>query len=355
MDDIKVALIGIGNCASALVQGVEFYKNAKANGDVIGLNHTDFAGYHVCDIKFVAAFDVVEGKVGLDLSEAVFAEPNNVMRFSEVPKTGIKVLRGPLLDGVDDNLRALVRISNDKEADAAKALKESGAEMAINLLPGSAQEATEFYANACLEAGCAFINGTPIEIASNPEWSEKFNERGIPLVGDDIQDQLGSTVLHRNILQLLVSRGVRVDKSYQLDVGGGAESLDSHYRGRFRKRDVKTSAISQDLPYDAPLVAGSSDYVPFMNNERESYFYVQGRQFGGAPITIDIRVEMTDGPNAGPILFDAIRGTKLALKREIGGALESISAYGFKKPPKPTTMYRAERWVEEFLLNKRRL
>ena len=355
MDDIKVALIGIGNCASALVQGVEFYKNAKANGDVIGLNHTDFAGYHVRDIKFVAAFDVVEGKVGLDLSEAVFAEPNNVMQFSEVPKTGIEVLRGSLLDGVDDNLRALVKISSEKEADAAKALKESGAEMAINLLPGSAQEATEFYANACLEAGCAFINGTPIEIASNPEWNEKFNERGIPLVGDDIQDQLGSTVLHRNILQLLVSRGVRVDKSYQLDVGGGAESLDSHYRGRFRKRDVKTSAISQDLPYDTPLVAGSSDYVQFMNNERESYFYIHGRQFGGAPITIDIRVEMTDGPNAGPILFDAIRGTKLALKREIGGALESISAYGFKKPPKPTTMYRAERWVEEFLLNKRRL
>jgi myo-inositol-1-phosphate synthase len=345
MDDIKVALIGIGNCASALVQGVEFYKNAKANGDVIGLNHTDFAGYHVGDIKFVAAFDVVESKVGLDLAEAVFAEPNNVMRFSEVPRTGIEVLRGPLLDGVDDNLRTLVKISNDKEADIVKALKESGAEMAINLMPGSAQEATEFYANACLEAGCAFINGTPIEIASNPEWSEKFSSKGIPLVGDDIQDQLGSTVLHRNILQLLVSRGVRVDKSYQLDVGGGAESLDSHYRGRLRKRDVKTSAISQDLPYDAPLVAGSSDYVPFMNNERESYFYVHGRQFGGAPITIDIRVEMTDGPNAGPILLDAIRGTKLALKREIGGALESISAYGFKKPPKPTTMYRAERWV----------
>ncbi|MHA2207432.1 MAG: inositol-3-phosphate synthase, partial [Candidatus Thorarchaeota archaeon] len=206
-----------------------------------------------------------------------------------------------------------------------------------------------------LQAGCAYINGTPIPIASDPEWNKKFAEKQLPLIGDDIQDQLGSTVLHRNILQLLVARGVKVDKSYQLDVGGGAESLDSHYRGRMRKRGVKSSAIGQDLPYDAPLVAGSSDYVPFMDNARESYFYVHGRQFGNAPIKLDIRMEVTDGPNAGDILIDAIRGTKLALKREIGGSLESISAYGFKMPPVPTTMYKAEKWLQEFLLGKRKL
>ena len=355
MKDIKVAIVGVGNVASALIQGAEYYKNAKEEGDVIGLAHPDFAGFHVKDIEFVAAFDVADTKVGFDLAEAIFAKPNNVMKFTEVPNTGIKVLKGPLLDGVDEMLKSLVKVSNARDVDVVSELKKSGAEILINLLPGSAEEATNYYADAALKAGCALINSTPIQIASNLEWSKKFEEAGIPLVGDDIQDQLGSTVLHRNILQLLVSRGVKVDKSYQLDVGGGAESLDSHYRGRMRKRGVKSKAISQDLPYDAPLVAGSSDYVDFMDNSRDSYFYINGRQFGGAPIKIDIRMEVTDGPNAGPILLDAIRGTKLALKRGLSGSLESISAYGFKMPPTPTTMYRAERMVEEFLLGKRKL
>jgi myo-inositol-1-phosphate synthase len=355
MTEIKVALIGIGNVASALVQGVEFYKDAKASEDIIGLNHPDFAGYHISDITFVAAFDVMDTKVGLDLADAILAEPNNVMRFGKVPKTDVIVQMGNELDGVDKMLKALAKVSDKSPVDVVKVLKDSQAEIVINLLPGSAVEATKFYAKAALEAGCAFINGAPVSIASDPEWSTKFKEKGLPLVGDDIQDQLGSTVLHRNILQLLVARGVRVDKSYQLDVGGGAESLDSHYRGRMRKRGVKTSAISQDLPYEAPLVAGSSDYVPFLDNGRESYFYIHGRQFGGAPVVIDIRMEVTDGPNAGPILMDVIRGTKLALKREIGGSLEAMSVYGFKKAPVSLPYYKAERWVEEFLLGKRKL
>jgi len=355
LNGIKVAIVGVGNVASALLQGVEYYKNAKTEEEIAGLNHLDFAGYHVSDIKVVAAFDVADTKVGFDLADAIFAKPNNVMRFKEIPKTGIKVMKGPLLDGVDTILRALVTVSEAPDADVVKVLKDSGAEILINLLPGSAEKATRYYAEKALEAGCAFINGAPIPIASDLEWSKRFEKAGLPLIGDDIQDQLGSTVFHRNILQLLVSRGVRVDKSYQLDVGGGAESLDSHYRGRMRKRGVKSKAIAQDLPYDAPLVAGSSDYVDFMDNGRDSYFYINGRQFGGAPIKIDIRMEVTDGPNAGPILLDAIRGTKLALKRGISGSLESISAYGFKMPPTPTTMYRAERWVEEFLLGKRKL
>ena len=355
LNGIKVAIVGVGNVASALMQGVGYYKNAKTEEEIAGLHHPDFAGYNIGDIQFVAAFDVADTKVGFDLAEAIFAKPNNVMKFNEIPKTGIKVMKGPLLDGVDDILRALVTVSDAPDADVVKVLKDSGAEILINLLPGSAEEATKYYAEMALKAGCAFINGAPIPIASDLEWSKKFEEAGLPLVGDDIQDQLGSTVLHRAILQLLVSRGVRVDKSYQLDVGGGAESLDSHYRGRMRKRGVKSEAISQDLPYDAPLVAGSSDFVDFMDNSRDSYFYINGRQFGGAPIKIDIRMEVTDGPNAGPILLDAIRGTKLAMKRGLAGSLESISAYGFKMPPTPTTMYRAERWVEEFLLGKRKL
>lgn len=355
MNGIKVALIGVGNCASALVQGVEYYRKAKLDDDLVGLNHPDFAGFHVSDIEFVAAFDVAETKVGLDLADAIFAEPNNVMRFAKVGKLSVKVLRSPTLDGIDDMLRALLKESSESAVDVANALKESKAEIVVNLLPGSAEKATKFYAETSLNAGCAFINAAPIPIASNLEWSKRFEEKSLPLIGDDLQDQLGSTILHRNLLQLLVARGVKVDKSYQLDVGGGAESLDSHYRGRMRKRGVKSAAIGQDLPYDAPLVAGSSDFVPFLDNGRESYFYIMGRQFGGAPIKIDIRMEVTDGPNAGPILMDAIRGAKLALRRGIGGALESISAYGFKMPPTPTTMYRAERWVEEFLLGKKRL
>ncbi len=355
LNGIKVAIVGVGNVASALIQGVEYYKNAKTEGETTGLTYPDFAGYHVGDIQFVAAFDVADTKVGFDLSEAIFAKPNNVIKFKEISKTGIKVVKGPLLDGVDDILRALVTVSDASDADVVKVLKDSGAEILLNLLPGSAEDATKYYADMALKAGCAFINGAPIPIASDLEWNKKFEDAGLPLVGDDIQDQLGSTVLHRSILQLLVSRGVKVDKSYQLDVGGGAESLDSHYRGRMRKRGVKSEAISQDLPYDAPLVAGSSDYVDFMDNNRDSFFYISGRQFGGAPIKIDIRMEVTDGPNAGPILLDAIRGTKLALKRGLSGSMESISAYGFKMPPTPTTMYRAERWVEEFLLGKRKL
>lgn len=355
MNGIKVAIVGIGNCASALVQGVEHYKKAKANTENVGLSHPDFAGYHVNDIEFVAAFDVADTKVGFDLGEAIFAKPNNVLRFAEVQNIGVKVHKGPLQDGVDDILRALVTVSSEKEVDVVKVLKDSGAEIVLNLVPGSAEEATKVYAQAALDAGCAFINGAPIPIASDKEWSRKFEEKGLPLIGDDIQDQLGSTILHRSILQLLVARGVRVDKSYQLDVGGGAESLDSHYRGRMRKRGVKSSAIGQDLPYDAPLVAGSSDFVDFMENDRDSFFYIHGRQFGGVPIKIDIRVESSDGPNAGPILLDVIRGAKLALKREIGGSLESISAYGFKMPPVPAPYWKAERFVEEFLLGKRRL
>jgi len=355
LNGIKVAIVGVGNVASALIQGVEYYKNAKTEEETTGLAYPDFAGYHVGDIQFVAAFDVADTKVGFDLSEAIFAKPNNVMKFKEISKTGITVVKGPLLDGVDDILKALVTVSDASDGDVVKVLKDSGAEILLNLLPGSAEEATKYYADMALKAGCAFINGAPIPIASDLEWSKKFKEAGLPLIGDDIQDQLGSTVLHRSILQLLVSRGVKVDKSYQLDVGGGAESLDSHYRGRMRKRGVKSEAISQDLPYDAPLVAGSSDYVDFMDNSRDSYFYINGRQFGGAPIKIDIRMEVTDGPNAGPILLDAIRGTKLALKRGLSGSMESISAYGFKMPPTPTTMYRAERWVEEFLLGKRKI
>jgi len=355
LNGIKVAIVGVGNCASALLQGVEFYKEARADSENIGLGHPDFAGYHIKDIEFVAAFDVADTKVGFDLADAIFAKPNNVMGFAKVPKTDVEVMKGPALDGLDDMLRALVTESKANDADVVKVLKDSGAEILINLIPGSAEEATKYYANAALEAGCAYINGTPIPIASDLEWSKKFEEKGLPLVGDDIQDQLGSTVLHRSILQLLVARGVRVDQSYQLDIGGGAESLDSHYRGRMRKRDVKSNAVSQDLPYDAPIIAGSSDFVSFKANDRDSFFYINGRQFGGAPIKIDIRMEVTDGPNAGPILMDSIRGTKLALKRGLGGALESISAYGFKMPPTPTTMYRAERWVEEFLLGKRRL
>ncbi len=352
MARIKIALAGIGNSASALVQGLEYYKG-KSVEDSFGLIHYEFAGYNVEDIEVVAAFDVAEGKVGKDLSEAIFAAPNNVMKFADVPKTGVTVKMAPVLDGIDEHLKVLVKISSEKPVDVAEELKKSGAEILINLVPGGAEKASLFYAEEALKAGVGFINAAPVEIATNKEIAEKYKAARLPLIGDDLQDQLGSTVLNRDILQLLVKRGVKIDASYQLDVGGGLESLDTHVRWRLKKREIKSKAIAQDVPYDAALVAGSSDYVDFLGNARESYFYLRGFQFGGAPIDIDIRFHVTDGPNAAAVLLDTIRAAKLAIKRKIGGPLVSVCAYGFKNPPQTATLSEAERMIEDFILGKR--
>ncbi|RLI30153.1 inositol-3-phosphate synthase [Candidatus Bathyarchaeota archaeon] len=351
MPEIRVALVGVGNCASALVQGV--YKYTDINNSPIGLVHPNLGGYTPKDIRFVAAFDVDERKVGKDLSEAIFAEPNTTPKFQEVPYIGVEVLRGPLLDGVGGPLAELVKVSDEPECNVVDVLRRSGAEVVVNLLPSGAMQASRWYAEASLKAGCAFINATPAPIVNDPHMAGQYRKMGLPLVGDDLMDQVGATVIHRALLDFLVRRGVRVLETYQLDVGGGAEALETLTRAKDAKREVKTAAVKSALPYAAPVVAGSTDYVKFLGNRRESYFWIRGLYFGETELSLDIKLRTVDGPNAGSVLLDAIRCAKIALDRGIGGPLVSISAYAFKNPPERAPLELAEKWLEAFLRGER--
>ena len=346
MPKVKIALIGVGNCASALVQGLRYY----GDSDRTGLRNPSLAGLTPNDVEVVAAFDVDERKVGRDLAEAVFAEPNNAPKVAEVPETGIVVQKGPLLDGVGDSTRAVVKISGKPDSDVAQALKQSGAEIAINLLPSGAAKASEFYAEQALAAGCGFVNATPNFIASNPAWARRFEDAGFPLVGDDLVDQVGSTALHKTLLQLLSKNGVKITETYQLDVGGGTESLDTLDRTREAKRAIKTESVAASLPYKAEVVAGSTDYVDFLQNKRDSYFWISGVYFCNAPMKIDLKFSTVDAPNAGSVLLDVVRAMKLALNRELRGAIEPISAYGFKHPPKMMPLEAAEEGFKHFVM-----
>src|SRR3990170_8400431 len=257
MSKIRVAIVGVGNCASALVQGVNYYTKAKKEEQALGLKHLFLGGYHPKDIEFVCAFDIEAHKVGKDLSEAVFAPPNNTLKFADVPKMGVSVQKGPVLDGVGDLVKGVVKESKQPKVDVAKALKKNKAEIVVSLLPSGAKKAAEWYAEQALEAGCAFVNASPVFIASQAEWAKRFIKAGLPLVGDDLADQVGSTAVHKTLLKLLSDHGVRIDETYQLDVGGGTESLDTLDRTRELKRTVKTKSIESVLPYKASVVAGS--------------------------------------------------------------------------------------------------
>jgi len=353
MPKIKVALIGVGNCASALVQGVYYYGNVKKEADAVGLRHLFLGGYHPRDVEFVSAFDIDARKVGRDLSEAIFSLPNNTLRFADVPKLNVPVLKGPVLDGVGDYLKGVVKIVDSPEVNVAQRLRESCAEMVVNLLPSGAVKASQQYAEEALKAGCAFVNATPTFIVSDAAWTKRFEKAGLPIVGDDLVDQVGATTLHRVLLKMLVDRGVRVSETYQLDVGGGTESLDTLERTRETKRIVKTKSVEMALPYKASVVAGSTDYVDFLENRRDSYFWVKGHYFGRIPMELDIRLNTVDAPNAGSVMFDVIRGTRIALDRGVAGPLLSISAYAFKHPPQMLPLETAEKWFEEFVQERR--
>lgn len=349
MDRIKVAIVGVGNCASALVQGVYFYGNIKNEDEALGLRNLYLGGYHPSDIEFVCAFDVTASKVGKDLSEAIFAEPNNAMQFAEVPKMDVEVLKGPVMDGFSENLMKIIRISEKEPVNVCEKLRESGAEIVINLLPSGAVRASEWYAMQALKAGCAFINATPAPIACKREWIARFLNAGLPLVGDDLMNQIGATVLHKTILKLLSCQGVKILKTYQLDVGGGSESLDTLKRTRNLKRQVKTKSVSSILPYKAEVVAGSMDYVDFLQNQRDSYFWIEGLYYGGATFQLDIKLSTLDAPNGGSMLLDVIRAVKIALKRKISGVLEAVTAYAFKSPPKVVPWEEAQKLFFEFI------
>ena len=353
MPKIRVALVGVGNCASSLVQGVSYYSKAKNEDQALGLRHLSLGGYRPKDIKFACAFDIDARKVDEDLSKAIFAKPNNTLRFADVPKLGVQVLKGPVLDGVGSLLKKVVKESPKLEVDVAKELKRSKAEVLVNLLPSGAVKAAEWYAEQALKAGCGFVNATPVFVASNSGWAEKFAKASLPLVGDDLADQVGSTAVHKTLLRLLSEQGVRIQETYQLDVGGGTESLDTLDRTRELKRTVKTKSIESVLPYKASVVAGSTDYVDFLENRRDSFFWIKGSYFGKVPMLLDLRLSTVDAPNAGSVLFDVIRAVKLAFDRGIGGVLTSVSAYAFKHPLEPVALETAEQWFNGFILGKR--
>jgi len=286
------------------------------------------------------------------LSEAIFSPPNNTLKFAHVPRLDVPVLKGPVLDGVGEFLRNVVKIDASPNVDVAQKLRESDVEMVVNLLPSGAVKASGWYAEEALKAGCAFVNATAAFIASDAAWAKRFEKAGLPIVGDDLTDQVGATILHKVLLKTLADRGVRVSETYQLDVGGGTESLDTLERTREVKRIVKTKCVETALPYKASVVAGSTDYVDFLENRRDSYFWIKGLYFGGVPMQLDLRLNSVDAPNAGSVMFDVIRAVKIALDRRIAGPLLSVSAYAFKRPPQAMSLEKAEQMFEGFVRGK---
>ena len=353
MQRIKVALVGVGNCASTLVQGVQYYNKVMNQEQAVGLKHLFLGDYHPRDIEFSSAFDIDSRKIGKDLSEAILAPPNNTLNLAKVPESDVIVQKGPVLDGVAESLKGVVKISDAKEIDVAHALEKTSTEIVLNMLPSGAIKATEYYAEQALKAECAFVNVTPVPIASNSGWSEKFESKGLPVAGDDLIDQVGATTLHKTLLKLLAENGVKISETYQLDVGGGTESLDTLERTKEIKRALKTKAVATALPYKAEIVAGSTDFVDFLENRRDSYFWIKGVYFGQAPMRMDIRLCTVDAPNAGSVLFDVIRAVKMALERKVAGSLASVSVYAFKNPPETKPLATAEQWFKEFIEGKR--
>jgi len=345
---IKVALVGVGNCASALVQGLQYYSKCDKE-ECLGLRNLLLGGFHPKDIQIVAAFDIGSRKVGKDLSEAIFAPPNNVAKMTETAPSNVVVRKGPVLDGIGEYTKSIVQVSNQREENILRTLKENDAEIVLNLLPSGAAKASEWYAEQALAAGCAFINATPNFIASNEVWARRFDLAEVPLAGDDLIDQVGSTALHKTLLQLLSKNGVHVTQTYQLDVGGGAESLDTMERTKDLKRAVKTESVESALPYKAEVVAGSTDYVDFLQNRRDSYFWITGVHFCNVPMQIDLKLSTIDAPNAGSVLLDVIRAVRIARDRNMKGPVLPICAYAFKRPPRPMSLEDAERMFADFM------
>jgi len=357
LPEIRVALVGVGNSASALVQGVQYYKDAGENVTVPGLMHVNFGGYHVRDVKFVAAFEVNKNKIGRDLSEAIFTAPNCCAKFADVPKLGVKVSAAPALDGVAEHMREVFNVYKEgevKPVDVVEVLKGSKAEILVNYLPVGSHGAARFYAQAALDAGCAFINCMPEFIGSDFGWGKKFEEKGLPIAGDDIKSQLGATILHRALARLCVDRGVIMDETYQLNLGGDTDFLNMTVEERLKtKRISKTEAVTSLVPYDLPTRIGPSDYVPFLGNKKICYLWLKGRKFGDRPLTVMVKLEVEDSPNSAGVVIDIIRAVKIALDRKIAGQLLSISSYAFKHPPIQVPDSLAKQSVEEYIQGKR--
>ncbi|HEX2633363.1 MAG TPA: inositol-3-phosphate synthase [Bradyrhizobium sp.] len=334
---VRLGIIGIGNCASSLVQGLSYYREAKSNEPVPGLMNVNLGGYHVKDIEISAAFDVNARKVGKDVADAVWASPNNTHRFADVPQTGVTVLRGRTLDGIGEYLREDIEISDETEADVTAALTKSRTDVLVSYLPVGSQKATEWYAERALEAGCGFVNCIPVFIASDRKWRARFEEAGLPILGDDIKSQVGATIVHRVLANLFRSRGVRLDRTYQLNFGGNADFKNMLERERLKSKKIsKTQAVTSQ--FDVPLEAGNihvgpSDHVPWLTDRKMAYIRLEGTAFGGVPLSAELKLDVWDSPNSAGVVIDAVRCAKLAMDRGVGGALIGPSSYFMKSPP----------------------
>lgn len=356
MGKIKLAIVGVGNCASSLVQGIEYYKDSKEGAFVPGVMHVNFGGYHIRDIEIVAAFDVNEHKVGKDVAEAIYAQPNNTAVFAKVPKTGVKVSMGPVLDGVNKYTAPLVPVAGVKAADVVAVLKESGAEAVVNYLPVGSQEATEFYAQAAIDAGCGFVNCIPVFIASNPEWAKKFAAAGLPVIGDDIKAQVGATITHRALVNLFLDRGMKIERTYQLNVGGNTDFLNMLERERLASKKLsKTEAVTSMMSLQGQEVVdnnvhvGPSDHVPWLQDNKVAYIRIESKHFGDVPMNMEVRLSVEDSPNSAGVAIDSIRCLKLALDHGLSGALIEPAAFFKKHPPQQIEDRRARELVEEYI------
>ncbi len=335
---VRVAIIGVGNCASSLVQGIEYYKNVKDNQVIPGIMHARLGGYHIRDIEFTLGIDVNAAKVGRDLSEAIFAEPNNTYKFADVPKLNVPVVRGMTHDGLGKYLSGVIKKAPGPTADIVKLLRDTKTDVVVNFLPVGSEMATKWYVEQVIEAGCAFVNGIPVFIASSEYWGKRFRDAGLPILGDDIKSQVGATILHRVLTTLFVDRGVRVDRTYQLNFGGNTDFLNMLERERLESKKIsKTNAVTSMLPYELPasdVHVGPSDYVPWLTDRKWCYLRMEGTTFGDVPLNVEVKLEVWDSPNSAGVMIDAVRCAKIALDRGLSGPILGPSSYFFKSPPK---------------------
>ena len=353
MGSVRVAIVGVGNCASSLVQGVEYYKDADPASRVPGLMHVQFGPYHVRDIEFVAAFDVDAKKVGRDLAEAIVASENNTIKICDVPPTGVTVQRGPTLDGLGEYYREIITESDEQPADVVQTLRDARADVLVSYLPVGSEQADHFYAQCAIDAGVAFVNALPVFIASDPVWAAKFEAAGVPIIGDDIKSQVGATITHRVMAKLFEDRGVELLRTYQLNFGGNMDFMNMLERKRLQSKKIsKTQSVTSQIPHEiakADVHIGPSDHVPWLDDRKWAYVRLEGRSFGDTPLNLEYKLEVWDSPNSAGIIIDAVRAAKIAKDRGIGGPILSPSSYFMKSPPVQYSDDRARDAVEKFI------
>jgi myo-inositol-1-phosphate synthase len=353
---VRVAIIGVGNCASSLVQGVQFYKNARKDETIPGIMHTQLGDYHVKDIEFTLGIDISAAKVGRDLSEAIFAEPNNTYKFADVPRLNAPVVRGMTHDGLGKYLSGVIQKAPGSTADIVRLLRETHTDVVINFLPVGSEMATKWYVEQVIEAGCAFVNGIPVFIASSEYWGKRFEDAGLPILGDDVKSQVGATIVHRALTSLFVDRGVKIERTYQLNFGGNTDFLNMLERERLESKKIsKTNAVTSMIPYEMDpdnVHVGPSDHVPWLTDRKWCYIRMEGTTFGNVPLNLELKLEVWDSPNSAGVMMDAVRCAKIALDRELAGPIVGPSSYFFKTPPKQFRDEIARQKTEDFISGK---